>query len=706
MMDGEHITSARPWRIGVDIGGTFTDGLIWNDQTGVTLTAKVSSTPDDPSRAFVETFERLMRETGAAAEHVSYIVHGTTVATNAVLQRRLASTAFVTTAGFADLLEIARQVRPDPYDVFASKPKPLVPRDLCVEVEERLDAAGEVVRPLDEASVVAAAKRLRSAGVVAAAICLLHAYRNPSHEQRVAAILRTHLPGVAISLSSDLANEFREFPRACTAIVNAGLMPEVSQYVNTLNSQLLERGVRGERLIMQSNGGISDFAHSAERPVFLIESGPAAGVVGAAHLARALQERNIISFDMGGTTAKVGLVQDGHVHRVHEFEVGADANRSRQWFAGASGYPLLTPAVDLVEIGTGGGSIAWIDNGGQLRVGPTSSGAKPGPACYGKGGTQPTITDADLVLGRINPEYFLGGEMRLDLAAAQKAIDEIAKPLGMSTIQCALGVTHIADAAMSQALRVVSVQRGYDPSRFKLVAFGGAGPLHAVAMAEATGIRSVLVPIRPGIASALGLLVADLKHDFAVTRVARVENADVAGMECALAELIAQGRATLSREGVPDNSMRFERSVDVRYIGQSYHLSVRLPERKLEPRDLIEVKRRFDEMHLATYGYAEAREPCEFVALRISAIGEIGKPPLETTGAMGSVAAATKQSRQVYFEPMGFVECAIYDRLKLPVGATVCGPAIIEERDSTTAVHPGWDVAVAEYGILALTKRD
>jgi N-methylhydantoinase A len=276
----------------------------------------------------------------------------------------------------------------------------------------------------------------------------------------------------------------------------------------------------------------------------------------------------------------------------------------------------------------------------------------------------------------------------------------------MSIIQCALGISHIADAAMSQALRVVSVQRGYDPSQFKLVAFGGAGPLHAVAMAEATGIRTVLVPIRPGIASALGLLVADLKHDFAVTRVSRVENADVAGMETALAELTVQGRATLGREGVPNNLMRFERSADVRYIGQSYHLSIQLPERKLEPRDLTEVKKRFDEMHLATYGYAEGGEPCEFVALRVSAIGEIGKPPLEKSRAGGSVAAATKPSRQVYFEPMGFVECAIYDRLKLPAGAIVHGPAIIEERDSTTALHPGWEATVASHGILALSKRD
>jgi N-methylhydantoinase A len=581
-----------------------------------------------------------------------------------------------------------------------------VPRDFCLEVQERLDSGGEVIKPLDETTAIAAAEKLKAAGVVAVAICLLHAYRNPAHERRVAEIIRERVPGIAISLSSDLASEFREFPRACTAIVNAGLMPEVSQYVNTLDAWLVDRGVKGERLIMQSNGGISDFAHSADRPVFLIESGPAAGVVGAAHLARALDEKSIISFDMGGTTAKVGLVQDGHVYRVNEFEVGVEANRSRQWFAGASGYPILTPAVDLVEIGTGGGSLAWIDNGGQLRVGPVSAGAKPGPACYGKGGRQPTITDADLVLGRINPRYFLGGEMDLDVEAATRAISSIATPLGMSVTECAVGIARIADAAMSQALRVVSVQRGYDPSGFKLVAFGGAGPLHAVSLAEETGIRTILVPIRPGIASALGLLVADLKHDFAVTRVARVENADTAAMEEALSELTVQGRETLRRERVPDDLMRFERVADVRYVGQSYHLSIRLPERKLQPSNLADVKKRFDEMHLATYGHAEPSEPCEFVALRVSAIGEIGKPRLESAPRNGSVAAAQKPSRKVYFEPEGFADCAIYDRLKLPAGAAVHGPAVIEEKDSTTVVHPGWDATVAEYGILTLTKQD
>jgi N-methylhydantoinase A len=693
----------RPWRIGIDVGGTFTDGLLWNAETGAVAATKVLSTPDDPGRAFLAACERLLAENGAAPAEISYIVHGTTVATNAVLQRRLAPVAFVTTAGFADLLEIARQVRPDPYDVFAEKPKPLVGRALCLEVVERLDAEGGVLTPLDEGSVAAAAARIAAAGVAAVAVCLLHAYRNPAHERRVGALLRRHLPGVAVSLSSDLAAEFREYPRACTAIVNAGLAREVSGYLEGLGRALDRRGVAGERLVMQSNGGIADFAHSAARPVFLIESGPAAGVVGAAHLARALGEDSVVSFDMGGTTAKVGLVREGLVHRVHEFEVGVDSNRARQWFAGAAGYPILTPAVDLVEIGTGGGSVAWIDDGGQLRVGPRSAGADPGPACYGRGGAEPTITDADLVLGRLNKSYFLGGEMTLDEDAAERAVGGLAARLGLDAVACARGIVEIADAAMSQALRVVSVQRGYDPRDFKLVAFGGAGPLHACAIAEAAGIPAVLVPTQPGIASAFGLLVADLKHDFAATRVLRADGADPETLEATLAGLEAEGRAALAREGVPASRMRFDRSVDARYVGQSFQLPIALPPRRLTVADVAAIRRRFDEQHRATYGYAEPREPCELVALRVAAVGEIGQPPLADAPAGGSL--APKQRRRAFFAPAGFVDCAVHERAALPFGAAIDGPAIVEERDSATAVPPGWTATVAAHGILALARR-
>ena len=368
------------WRIGVDTGGTFTDAILWSEASEQVATAKVLSTPDDPSRAMFTAAARLLRD-GFAVDPgaVSHLVHGTTVATNAVLERRLALTALVTTRGFRDMLEIARQVRPDAFDVFAEKPAPLVSRHLCLEVDERLDAAGNVVTPLDISSVEAVGETLARENVEAVAVCLLHAYRNPAHERAVLEVLRARLPAVAISLSSDMASEFREFQRACTTIINAGLVPTVGTYLRRIDEGLGQTGLTGGRLVMQSNGGVSDFAESAQKPVFLIELGPAAGVVGAAQFAASMGEKNIISFDMGGTTAKVGLVQEGMPHRVQEFEIGLSANFARKWNAGAAGYPILTPAVDLIEIGTGGGSIAWIDDGGKLRVGPRSAGARPGP---------------------------------------------------------------------------------------------------------------------------------------------------------------------------------------------------------------------------------------------------------------------------------------------------------------------------------------
>src|SRR5438105_585387 len=535
-----------PWRIGVDVGGTFTDGLILNEATGGIAQVKVLSTPDDPSKAFLTAVSRLLAAAEVEGKSVSHIVHGTTVATNAVLQEQLADTVLVTTKGFRDLLEIARQVRPDPYDVFAEKPKRLVPRDLCFEVDERIAADGSVLVSLDESSVDRLIKNLLAVNPTSIAICLLHAYRNPVHERRVAEALRRAFPKAAVSISSELASEFREYPRACTTIINAGLMPVVSGYLSRIDRALEATGAAGTRLVMQSNGGTADFIQSAERPVFLIESGPAAGVVGAAHVAQTLDYSNVISFDMGGTTAKAGLVQDATPQQVQEFEIGATENRSRNWFPGASGYPILTPAVDLVEIGTGGGSVAWVDNGGRLRVGPRSAGADPGPACYGKQSEIATITDANLLLGRLNPDYFLGGEMSLDPDASRRAISRLAAQIGLDPVQTAAGIIRIADTAMSHALRVVSVQRGYDPSEFKLVAFGGAGPLHAVALAAEVGVPEVVVPPRPGLASAFGLLVADVRHDFSRTLVCRLDEADLDELNHVFAELAAKARSVLS----------------------------------------------------------------------------------------------------------------------------------------------------------------
>ncbi len=687
----------RSWRIGVDVGGTFTDGLVLNEATGRIAQVKVLSTPEDPSKAFLSAVSRLLKAVDVSGDSVSHVVHGTTVATNAVLQRQLADTVLVTTKGFRDLLEIARQVRPDAYDVFAEKPKRLVPRDLCFEVDERMGADGSVVTPLDEGSLERLIDDLRSVEPTSIAVCLLHAYRNPEHEQRVAEVLAEAFPNAAVSISSDLASEFREYPRACTTIINAGLVPVVSGYLGRIDHALQATGAAGSRLVMQSNGGTADFAQSAQRPVFLIESGPAAGVVGAAHVARTLDYPNVISFDMGGTTAKAGLVQYATPQQVQEFEIGVTENRSRNWFPGASGYPILTPAVDLVEIGTGGGSIAWVDNGGRLRVGPQSAGAAPGPACYGKQSEIATITDANLLLGRLNPDYFLGGEMRLDIEASRTAIGRLAAQIGLDPVATAAGIIRIADTAMSHALRVVSVQRGYEPGEFKLVAFGGAGPLHAVALAAEVGIPEVVVPPRPGLASAFGLLVADIRHDFSRTLVQRVDAADVAVFNAVFGDLEAKARAVLDEENIPADRVELTRSVDIRYVGQSYYLTISV-EGDLDRPALEAARDRYNELHRATYGYAELKEPCELVNLRVAAVGMIDKP----TVAGAKAAQPVEGRRQVYFEDVGFVDCAVVRRTGLSPSATVEGPAVIEEDDATTLVPPGWSAVVKPGGALLI----
>jgi N-methylhydantoinase A len=690
------------WRVGIDTGGTFTDGILWNEDDGRIVTAKTLSTPDDPARAVLATVEQLLaRQTSVDPSALSSLVHGTTVATNAVLQHQRTPCALITTTGFRDLLEIARQVREDAFDVFAQKPPPLVPRALCFEVVERLNAAGETVTPLDPASVTRAAAAISASGVRAVAVCLLHSYRNPAHEREVGKLLRGLLPGVAISLSSDLSLEFREFQRACTTIINVSLAPEVGSYLQRLDSALIDCGVTGGRLVMQSNGGVSEFSESAERPVFLIESGPAAGVVGAAYFAKTLGEGNVISFDMGGTTAKVGLVRNGLPDLVQEFEIGLSANRARGWHTGAAGYPILTPAVDMVEVGTGGGSIAWIDDGGKLRVGPKSAAADPGPACYGRGGSSPTITDADVVLGRINPDYFLGGEMRLNVAAAHDAIDALASQLGMDSVRTAAGIVAIADAVMAQTLRVVSVQRGYEPKTFKLVPFGGAGPLHALAVAIETGVETVLVPPRPGVASAFGLLVADLRHDFARTLVLRIDGADERHLEAIFDSLESKGRAALAREGVDAAAIRFDRFLDLRYVGQSFHLSITLGTDPVTREMLQDARKRFDESHFAAYGYSEATEACELVNVRVAATGMVRRPVLAECRTSAPTDARSG-SRPVWFESSGFANSDVFDRNLLCLGAEIAGPAVIEDRDSTTLVYPGWRCRIERYGVLAI----
>ena len=694
------------YRLGVDVGGTFTDAILLNESTGEVRTGKVPSTRSDPADGFLRVVHRMLEEGAVPPETVRYVVHGTTVATNAIIEGNLSKTAFITTDGFKDLLEIQTGIRPALYDLQFEKIKPLVPRYLSFGVPERLDFRGDVLMPLDEDATRRVAEQLRDEGVESVAVCLLHSYINPDHERRIGEILHDVLPGTLCSLSSDVAPEFREYFRASTTVINAAIRPIVSRYLDRIQSRVRGSGVLGELLVMQSSGGVLTFDAAIERPVFMVESGPAAGVIAASNLGQNLGHENVISFDMGGTTAKAGLIEDGTPRVTKEYEVGGTAATTEHGSRG-SGYPIRTPVIDLVEIGAGGGSIAWIDSGGILRVGPQSAGADPGPICYGQGGTEPTITDANLVLGRISSDYFLGGEMRLDAEAARRAIQEkCADPLGMGVDEVALGIVEIANNAMVGALRRVSIQRGYDPRDFLLVAFGGAGPVHANRLAEELEIPTVLVPMSPGTTSAMGLLVTDIKHDYSVALIQRADQIDIGAANDQFQRMRSEGQTALSREGVADEDTRFVKQADMRYVGQSYELTVPLGEEELDSDALDEILAQFHQEHERSYGFKAEGEPVEFVALRLSAIGVIPKPQLRKFSPGGDPTTnAAKETRPVYFaETGGRVDCPIFDRYKLGSGNEIAGPAIIEEVDSTTVIHPNYQVVVDSYGNLFLSK--
>jgi len=692
------------WRVGIDIGGTFTDAALVDGETGQVRVVKVLTTPDDPAKGFMTALRRGLSECGAGGRDVAAVVHATTVATNAIIEGKTARVGMLVTRGFRDILEIGRQIRSRLYDVHLQKPAPLVPRRWSLEVGERLDAEGRVLEPLDVAEVRTAVRRLRDERVEAVVICFLHSYLNPAHERAAAAIVREEMPDTWLSVSSEVCPEFREYLRGSTAAVNAAVMPIVSRYVDALESRLAALGATAPFYVMQSNGGVMTSASAKERPVYMVESGPAAGVIAAGAVAAPYRYANVLSFDMGGTTAKVGLIQDGRLRLSTEMEVGAQAVTPLGEGRGG-GYPVRTPVIDLVEVGAGGGSEAWIDAGGALRVGPRSAGARPGPACYGLGGATPTITDANLALGRLDPAFFLGGEMTLDAEAARRAIAErVAMPLHLDPLAAASGIVEIANAHMIGAMRLVSVQRGYDPRDFVLVAFGGAGPLHANALARELGIPTVLVPPSPGIASAVGMLATDIRHEFVATRRLRLDGLAPEVLETLFADFLAEGEARLTRDGVPLADRRMLRSADLRYHGQSFELPVTVPPGPLSTTDVTRLRDEFHAMHERAYGYAAPDDPVELVNVRLAAVGVTPKPRRAPLADGGPAAArAAKGRREVWFaEVGGFRTTIVLDRAKLLRGNVIDGPAIIEEPDASTLVHPGWTATVDEHGNLVL----
>jgi N-methylhydantoinase A len=694
------------YRLGIDIGGTFTDAALVDESSGAVRIVKVPSTPVDPAVGFMAAVERALVFCGGNGGAIRLLVHATTVATNTLIEGKTAKLGLITTTGFRDVLEIGRQIRSRLYDVHLTKPRPLVERRWSFEVRERLDAEGRVLEPLDAQEVRRVARQLKAAGIEAVVCCLLHSYINPTHERQVAALVREEFPEAFLSVSAEVCPEFREYLRASTTAVNAAVMPLVSRYLAALETRLHHRGVTAPFYVMQSSGGVMSVQAARHKPVYMVESGPAAGVIAAGAFAELHGYRQVISFDMGGTTAKVGLIQDGQPRLSTEFEVGGQAISPLGEGRG-SGYPVRTPVIDLVEVGAGGGSEAWIDAGGALRVGPRSAGALPGPVCYGQGGTVPTITDANLLLGRLNPAFFLGGEISLDVAASRQAIlERCAQPLGMAPVQAASGIIEIANAHMMGAMRLVSIQRGYDPRDFILVAFGGAGPLHANALARELDIPTILIPPSPGIASALGMLMTDIKHEFVATRRQLLSGLGPAALDALFADFIAQGEALLEREGIAAAQRRLLRSLDLRYKGQSHELSVAVPAGPLTAQHVETLCQQFHEAHTRAYGYAALEDPIELVNVRLSALGISPKPRLQALSqGSGEVTEAVKGERQVWFsEAAGFLPCPVLDRTRLRWRDVVAGPAVLEELDATTVVHPGYTAQVDRYGNLLLQR--
>jgi N-methylhydantoinase A len=700
----------KRFRIGVDIGGTFTDGTLVDSSTGEVTTSKVLTTPVDPASGFISAVNKLLGVNNEVdPDEIEHVVHATTVATNAIIEGKTAKTAFVTTEGFRDMLEIARQIRPSLYDLQFEKPKPLVPRQLCFEIPERLDAKGNVVTPLDEKALAQIVDQIAETGVTAIAVCLLHSYRNPDHEQKVGEAIKAKIPDVKLSLSSEIVPEFREYLRASTTVINSAVAPIVSTYLASIIEKLHSANINSELLVMQSNGGVYPAESASESPVFMVESGPAAGAVAAASIGSELGYPNVISFDMGGTTAKASLIRDGQPNITKDYSVGGAAQSGAGAFGGASGYPIRTPVVDLVEIGAGGGSIAWVDSGGALRVGPQSSGADPGPVCYGLGGKEPTITDANLILGRLDPNYFAGGEMTLNTEAANNAISEYcAEPLGLSIEAAAHGIVEIANTAMVNALRLVSVQRGHDPRDFILMGFGGAGPAHVVRLAEQAGIPQVLIPVEPGTTSALGLLVTDVRMESSATLIERADQIELSKITNEFERLENSGRIAHSSAASASGEPIFERSIEMRYWGQSFELSVPVPDRIIIDADwMSELIESFHESHNTAYGFRADDEPVELVNLRLTTIGKIARPQLRKLDIISPNAkVAIKGKRPVYFgtdsSEGGVIHTTVYDRPKLPAGSVFNGPAIVEEPDCTTVIQPSWSVTVDDFGNLLI----
>lgn len=675
-------------RLAADIGGTFTDIAVFDDKTGRLTFGKALSTPE----YLVDGISAGVDKAASDYRSAGLFLHGSTIAINAILERTGAKAALVTTEGFRDVYEIGRINRPDAYNLFFCKHVPLIERALRFEVKERVRADGEVLVPLDEHELAALSERLDKLGIEAVAIMFINGYANPAHEARAKAILSKRHPGMFVTASHELSQEYREFERCSTVAANAYIGPKVRRYVGEIDAHIRKSGFHGSFLIVQSTGGLYESEQAQTQCVRMLESGPAAGVIGTQALCHTLGIKNAIAFDMGGTTAKAGVIHKGEALTTGAALIG--------------GYdkalPVQIAMMDIFEVGTGGGSIARVEDG-ALHVGPQSAGAVPGPACYGQGGEEPTVTDANLVLGRLGADRFLGGEMRLDAAAAERALARIAKPLGMGVTEIADGILRIASTAMSYAVKGVTTERGLDAGDFALVAYGGAGPLHAVAVAREIGIRNVIVPPAPGVFSAFGMLFSDLRYDFVRTSLMPLDEAPFARIEKVFRDLEQQGCDAIAATSIKPHRITVKRALDMRYVGQEHPVTVELPMRVFQQQDRNAIKRHFDDDHMLRYGTSAPAERAEIVSLRATVTGLMKKPPQEKVqkGTNAPSKAAFAGKRKVFLDGR-FRDAPTYARAALLAGNRITGPALIEEHASTTVLMPGDRLTVDAYGNLVI----
>ena len=691
-------------RLGVDIGGTFTDLAVVDEDSGEQTTYKLSSTPSDYSAAVIDAIKTLSTDHSIAPSSLSFLSHATTVVTNAILESKGARAALITTDGFRDILEIRRQSRAKLYDIFQPPPQVIIPRHLRLEVSERIDAYGDVYKPLDESELDRIVAFLKAHEVKAVAVSLLFSFLNPVHEQAIGEVLRRELPDVRTFLSYEVLPEMREYERTSTVAVCAYVAPVLEGYLNRLND-FLATDDYPSLYLTGSSGGVFNVEEGLRVPAMLTESGPAAGVTATVALGNVLGLDQLISFDMGGTTAKASLVNNGEVSVTTEYEVGGSGN-VRRWLQG-TGYPIKVPVVDLAEVSAGGGSIAWLDDAGGLRVGPQSAGAFPGPACYGLGGQDPTVTDADAVLGYLDPDHFLGGRMALSLDGASSAIKRIVgETLGLDLMQAAQGIVDIVNSNMADAIRMISIERGHDPREYALVAFGGAGPVHAGRIGQELGIKKVIIPPNPGVFSAMGLVCTDLKRDYVRSLYTLMaEDGVEEQIRQVREEITVVARDMLARSGIPEDNWEFRYSIDMRYGHQAYELTVPVEDSEIEDGALDAIAERFHAQHFTTYDYNAPDEPIQLVNMRVSAIGKFGADFIASRVSLsnGSGNISPRSHREVYFKETGLAPCPVYDRGELYPGAEIQGPAVIQESSSTVIVYPNQSAAATEFGTIEIT---